>query len=33
MEYIKDIRKYIGHIPIMCCVAGAIITLEEEVVR
>ena len=25
MGYIKDIRKYIGHAPLMCCAAGAII--------
>lgn len=30
MGYINEIRKHIGHAPIMCCAAGAIIINEEK---
>lgn len=30
MGYIKDIRKYVGHAPLMCCAAGAIIVNKKN---
>ena len=30
MGYISDMRKFVGHSPIMCCAAGAIIMNEER---
>ena len=30
MEYIKDIRKYVGHAPLMCCAVGAIIINKKN---
>ena len=30
MGYIKDIRKYVGHAPLMCCAVGAIIINKKN---
>lgn len=30
MGYIKDIRKYVGHAPLMCCAVGAIIINKKK---
>ena len=30
MGYIKDIRKYVGHAPLMCCAVGAIIVNKKN---